>query len=311
MPIAQLLDTLAIEPIVVLGIVLAALLYGVGLGYAVRHGLAPHHASWQTVAFYAGLLTMLLALNGPLDQLAHQLFWAHMLQHELLTLLVAPLLLLGAPLMPFWRVVPLGARREMLRWAMARVWPRRVGERVAHWLGQPRVSWVLFIAVFTVWHIPALYDLALTNSSVHGAEHLSFLGAALLFWAQIVPSRPLRRRMRYLPQLVYVAASAMAMNGLAALYMYSTAPLYPYYATLVRPAGTVSALVDQHIAGAVMDVPGTVLFFVAVCALMALWLRDDEHATDDPARPSSGRWSARPTSGAASGAAAGAAGGDS
>lgn len=302
MNLNALLVGLAIQPLVVLGTLLAGVLYAVGLKYAQRRGLASHHAAWQTVAFYGGLLILLIALDGPVAQLSSQFFWEHMLQHELLMLLVAPLLLLGAPLMPLWRVAPLGMRRGLLHWAMVQVWPRRVFEYLGRWLGQPWVAWILYVGVFGIWHEPAFYDLALTQQPLHVLEHLTFLATALLFWAQIVPSPPLRRRMSYLRQAVYVIGSAMAMNGLAALYMYSTAPLYPYYVRLPRPAGMISALVDQHIAGAVMDVPGTVLLFVAACALVALWLREDERTTDESTRPSAGRWGVPQPSGVAAGA---------
>jgi cytochrome c oxidase assembly factor CtaG len=185
---------------------------------------------------------------------------------------------------------------------MLRVWPRRVAELVGHWFGLPWVAWVLYVGVFATWHVPVLYDLALTYPLLHVVEHISYLGTALLFWAQVVPSPPLRRRMSHLRQAMYVVGSAMAMNGLAALYMYSVTPLYPYYARLPRPVGMVSALVDQHIAGAVMDVPGTVLLFIAVSTLILLWLRDDERATDEPARPAAGRWHDERVPGAAAGA---------
>lgn len=298
MNLPALLAGLSIEPTVVAGLLIAALLYWWGARYSAQHGMARHHRWWQSLAFYLGLLVVFVALNGPLDVMAGQFFWAHMLQHELLILGAAPLLLLGAPLMPLWRAVPLGARRGSLGWAMTQRWPRRLAETLAHWLGGPRVAWVLFTAVFIVWHLPALYDLALRVEPVHVLEHMMFLGVALLFWAQVVPSVPLRRRMGYLAQAIYVGSSAMVMNGLSAVYMYSTAPMYPYYAALPRPAGVISALVDQHIAGAVMDVPGTVLIFVAISALILLWLRDDERHEDTGVRPSGGRWTTLPPSGA-------------
>jgi cytochrome c oxidase assembly factor CtaG len=142
-----------------------------------------------------------------------------------------------------------------------------------------------------VWHLPALYDLALRSQAVHALEHALFLGTALLFWAQVVPSLPLHRRLPYMGQAIYLGSSAMVMNVLAAVYMYSTQPLYPYYAALARAAGGLTVMEDQHVAGAAMDVPGTLLFFGAIIGLVALWLREDERApADTGVRPSAGRW---------------------
>jgi putative membrane protein len=286
------------EPTVMLGVGIAAVLYVVGTRYSAQHGLARHHYWWQTVAFFSGLLVVVVALASPIDSLSAQLFWVHMLQHELLTMVAAPLLLLGAPLMPLWRALPLGARRSSLSWALKRGWPIRVGDTIAHFLSRPLVAWLLFVTVFSVWHVPALYDLALEQQPVHVLEHGLFLGAALLFWAQVVPSWPLRLRMSYLGQALYLVASALGMNVIAAVFMYSTGPIYPYYATLIRSTGAMSVVVDQHFAGAVMDVPGTILLFGAISALLVLWLRDDERASaaadarvDTRTYTGAGRWS--------------------
>lgn len=276
MNIPTLLTQWSFEPSVMLGLLLAGGLYALGLRYSARRGLLPHHRWWHTAAFFGGLFVVFVALESPLDSLVTQLFWVHMLQHELLTLLAAPLLVLGAPLMPLWRAVPLAARRKALGGVFGRTWAARIVTAIGRALGSPVFAWVLFVGVFTAWHLPSLYDLALEQQPVHVLEHLLFLGTAVLFWAQVIPSRPLHLRLNYLWRAVYIGTSAMASNFLAAVYMFSTAPLYPYYADLHRPAGAISTLVDQHIAGAVMDVPGTILFFIAIVALIALWLREDE-----------------------------------
>jgi len=65
-----------------------------------------------------------------------------------------------------------------------------------------------------------------------------------------------------------------------ALFVFSTGPMYPYYAALPRGAGALSVLADQHLAGAAMDLPGTVVFFIAIIALLGFWLQEDERAPD-------------------------------
>jgi putative membrane protein len=292
-----LLTGWSFEPAVTLGIAAAGLMYWRGVRYAARRGLARRHRWWHSAAFVGGLLVVLIALESPIDTWSDQLFWVHMLQHELLTLVAAPLLLLGAPLMPLWRAVPLAGRRTSLGWALKQGWVIRLGDRLARFLGRPLIAWLLFVLVFNLWHVPALYDLALEHQPIHILEHLLFLGTALLFWAQIIPSRPLRRGLSYLRQALYLGSAAVEMNLIAATFMYSTGPIYPYYAALARPAGTISVVVDQHFAGAVMDVPGTILLFVAICGLLALWLREDERApaaADPRMYTGAGRWRTDP-----------------
>jgi cytochrome c oxidase assembly factor CtaG len=294
MNIQALLTGWVFEPAVILGIAIAGLMYWRGVRYSAEHGLARRHRWWHSLAFTCGLLVVLIALESPIDTQAGQLFWVHMLQHELLMLVAAPLLLLGAPFLPLWRSIPLRARRTGLSWALKQGWPVRIGTSIAHFFRRPLVAWLLFVLVFSLWHVPALYDLALEQPPIHVLEHGLFLGSALLFWAQIIPSWPVRRRLSYLRQALFLGAAAVEMNLIAAFFMYSTGPIYPYYAALSRPAGAISVVVDQHFAGAVMDVPGTVLLFVAISALLALWLREDERApaaaADIRSYAGAGRW---------------------
>jgi putative membrane protein len=271
-----------VQPTVVLGVGITAVLYELGVRYSRLHGLAKHHQWWNTLSFYLGMLAVLVAVGGPLDAAADTLFWMHMIQHELLMLVAAPLIVFGQPWLVIWRGIPLGGRRAILGQAFRWGWPLRALRALGHGIFNPRLAWALYVGVFLMWHLPALYDLALENVPIHVLEHLLFLVTAVLFWSQIVPSWPLRRSLGYIAQAVYLITSAMVMNGLAAVYMFSTGPIYPYYAALNRPSGGLTVLEDQHLAGAAMDVPGTILIFCIVVTVLWLWLRDDERAAASP-----------------------------
>ncbi len=280
MSIEELLRNWPLDPLVLAGIGVSALLYWQGLRYSKRHGLARHVRPWHSIAFAGGLLTLLLALDSPLDGLADQLLWAHMVQHELLTLVAAPLLLLSQAAWPLWRGVPLPARRSGLKWVLRQGWPRRVFRVIRRPLSSPLVVWVLFTGSFTIWHLPALYDLALEQTPVHIMEHLIFLGTALLFWAQVIPSRHGRLALNFTQRSIYLGAAALHSNIFGAVFVFSTGTMYPYYAALPRSASALSVLADQHLAGAAMDVPGTIVFFIAIIALLGFWLQEDERASD-------------------------------
>lgn len=267
-----------VQPSVILGVGITAALYELGVRYAHAHGLSRHHHWWNSLSFYAGLAVVLVALGGPLDAAADSLFYWHMIQHELLILVAAPLIVFGQPWMALWRGIPLPARRAVLGQAHRRGWPLRALLAAGRFLFRPKVTWLLYVGVFVIWHLPAFYDLALQQVPVHVFEHVLFLATAVLFWSQIVPSWPVHRRLGYIAQAAYLITSAMVMNGLAAIYMFSTAPIYPFYAALPHPAGGLTVLEDQHLAGAAMDVPGTILIFCVVVTIVALWLREDERA---------------------------------
>ena len=111
-------------------VAVAAMLYWVGgRGYR-RAGREPR----RTAAFAAGLVTIVLALDSPIDAYADQLFWVHMLQHVLLLTVAPPLILLGRPWPRMWRALPLQRGRRV-----GRTLARRAGRRrCARWRGRSR-----------------------------------------------------------------------------------------------------------------------------------------------------------------------------
>ena len=114
---------------------------------------------------------------SPLHALSEWLFSAHMLQHELLMLVAAPLLVIGRPLAVWIWAFPADARAAIgaavrSRWIKA-PW---------QWLTAPAVAWTLHAAALWCWHAPRFFEAALARPGIHTLQHASFLGSALLFW---------------------------------------------------------------------------------------------------------------------------------
>jgi cytochrome c oxidase assembly factor CtaG len=236
----------------------------------------------------AGLLTVFVALESPVDVWAGTYLWAHMAQHILLLYVAAPLLLFGAPLMPIWRAVPLEARRKSLRWLMLHPRPRRVVLALGRLIENPRVAWVLFVGGFIAWHTPPLYDAALLHPAVHYLEHLCFLVTGLLFWSQVIASAPLKPRMAYPAQAAYVFLAGFVTEFVSMALIYSNRPVYSYYLHVPRPAGAPSALIDQTAAAAIMNVTDLLLYGTIFMLLLWFWiekaLREDAEG-EDPGTP--------------------------
>lgn len=276
------------EPPVLIGVLVAAALYLRGLRYGLRAGLTRSVSWWRVASFAGGLAGIIIALESPIDAWSQQYLWAHMVQHELLIFVAAPLLLFGAPLWPFWRAIPLGGRRQSLRWFMRHPRPRRVALGVGRFVFAPRTVWALFVGDFLIWHLPVLYDLALRNQTIHDLEHLSFLGTSLLFWAQMIPSHPLKPRMSYVRQAMYLVAAGMVMMFVSLILVYSNQPVYSYYQALPHPAGSLPLDVDQTTAGALMNVTGMIIFGATFMALAWFWLGDDERRSAELPPPGPG-----------------------
>jgi cytochrome c oxidase assembly factor CtaG len=232
---------------------------------------------WRGTYFLGAILTLLFASSAPFDILSSRLFWVHMIQHLLLLIIIAPLLVAGAPLLPLWLGLPRWTRRLVRVSSMLKV--GSPFHRFGHWLRQPVVSCGLLIVGMWAWHWPALYDLALTNAAIHDwCEHLTFLAVSFLYWTQVIPSPPLRLRLGYLGRMAYLGIAIAQNVVLAVLLGFAPAPLYAPYAHLVNTPGGFSALADQRLGAGIMWTVGDFPFIGAICILVMIWLATQ---TDD------------------------------
>jgi cytochrome c oxidase assembly factor CtaG/ferredoxin len=237
---------------------LIALLVTAGIylrGWIVLH--SHDGRSWhfgRLAALLGGLAAIYLALASPIEPFAALLLSVHMLQHMLLMMVAAPLVLLAAPLVPLLRGLP----RTVLVYWVAPLLSTKPLHGLFHRLTHPLAALPLFIAATWLWHLPPLYDLALRSNAWHYAQHLSFLAAALLFWYPVV--RPYSGQPLWL-LLPYLLLADLSNTVLSAVLTFSERVLYPYYAQVPR-LGEFSVLEDQSAAGVLMWVPGSLAFLL-------------------------------------------------
>ena len=230
-----------------------------------RTAAATRHERWRRWAFIVAIVTAGVALVSPLDALSGSLASAHMVQHLLLTVVVAPLLVLSAPTAALLRGLPRFLRVELHQLHRTRVHPARIAR--AH----PVPLAVAHTATLWFWHASAPYELALRNDLVHRVEHATFLLTALASWAALVPV--LRRRhppQVGTPVLVLFALSVQS-SILGALLTFSRAPWYPSYGDRSAAWG-LTPLEDQQLAGSIMWVPGGVTYLAAGLAATIVWI---------------------------------------
>lgn len=261
------------EPVVLIGVDVAAVLYVVG-GIGRPRSHRPDSGPWRAIAFWLGLLSILLALQSPIEILARQLFWMHMVQHLLLMVVAAPLLALAAPWTRLWRALPLGVRRSVARPLFLH--PRLAALRwIYRQVARPGVIWVLSTANLWLWHLPPLYDLTLRNHLVHHLEHGLFLGLGLAFWAHVFDQHPFHAPLGTLARASYVFFAMVQSWGLAATLSFATGPFYAYAQLPSRPGG-ISALTDQQLGGGMMWVPGAITYSIVFVALLFQWLAEED-----------------------------------
>jgi cytochrome c oxidase assembly factor CtaG len=237
-------------------------------------------ARWRACSFYAGLAMIILALEGPVESNSSTLLWVHMLQHVLLLSVAAPLIALGAPWMSIWRPLPVGARRTI-----AKTVARSPALAPVRWLGRNLAKpWPALIACsanLALWHVPAMYDLALRHQGVHVLEHLTFLVSGVLLWIQVLESPPLRQRLPLSTRVFYVLAFDVVCWILSLVLAFASHPLYPAYAHLAHRPGGLSALADQQLAGGVMLGLGSLAATVYVFYGLYRWLGAPRESSPD------------------------------
>ena len=252
------------ELVVVALLIAAALAYGVGAHrLAVRRGVRANGQRRDLACFAAGLAVLAGTLLGPLDAAAGRSFALHMVQHEALMLLAAPLLVLGRPLAHWSWAVP-RPRRHALRRVATRaralgVWRACTGVTGAS---------VLQALALWAWHLPAWFDAALAHAGVHVLQHLTFLAAALCFWWSVL--RPGPARVTAPPAIAALFVTTIATGALGALLTFASTP---WYAGAAPPPWQLSALEDQQLGGLIMWIPGGTAYMIVALLLAGRVLR--------------------------------------
>lgn len=248
-------------PFVVAGLLASGAVYGRGArALWARAGAGRGLPPWRARAFYAALSTLAIALLSPLDAAAAALFSAHMMQHLLLVMVAAPLLVLGDPGTMLWAASPSNRR------AIGRVWRRASTIRLV-WdrVTRPAAAISLHVFALWVWHAPVLYESAVRHESLHALEHATFLATALLFWWPLL--RPHGRRMRAPAAVAYLFAATLQCTLLGAIIALARHPWYSVHLATTGPWG-LSPLEDQQLAGLIMWVPAGVVYLLPLVVLL-------------------------------------------
>ena len=246
------------EPTLIAGVVVAVGLYMMRLQSPALKSVQVRPRLLQPLSFLAGVTLVFIALGSPLDVGAERLFALHMLQHVTLSTWAPPLILIGltAPMIePLFRWQPLGS------------WLRVVTH--------PLVGAPAFILNMWFWHVPPVYEIAVTEASVHYVMHISFLATGLLFWWTLTtPIRslhPLTTGWR----LFYIFFTGFPMMILAFALVATPTVLYDYYEQQPRLWG-ISALTDQQLGGAIMGTLGELTIFIPFTLLFLRLMADEE-----------------------------------
>ena len=215
----------------------------------------------HSLYFGLGLLTIWVALETPIDTISdYYLDSVHMLQHVMLGFVAPPLLLLGLSPQMVGRIVRVPGVRE---------------------LTEPIPAQLIAGVVMIVWHVPWLYDATLHWEELHIMEHLTFIAAGVvLYWPILeATSAHARWQMSAGAKLLYMLVATLPQDGVALVLLFSRVPFYDFYVHVPRLVPSLTPLIDQTLAGAVLMILGKATLTVAGLAVFFRWF-GAEHRSD-------------------------------
>ena len=227
-------------------------------GGGVGGGGEPAVTRRQVGCFVAGLAAIFVASDWPVHDLAEgYLYSVHMVQHMLITLVAAPLVLLGTP-----------------AWMLRRLLPGPL-VRVVRQMARPVPNLVQFNAILVLSHWPFWVNGTLRNHPLHFVAHALLLLSALLMWMVIVSPLPEVPRSRPPMQMLYLFLQTLLPTVPASFLTFGSKPLYSFYETVPRLYGW-TALSDQQVAGLIMKLVGGFYLYAIIAVIFFRWFGDEE-----------------------------------
>jgi len=209
------------------------------------------HAYW----FGAGILSFYLAVGSPLDPLGENyLFFAHMIQHNIL-MYVSPLFML------------LGIPHENLDEFLER---NPITQKFLKFLVHPIIAGLLFTMVFSFWHIGVFYEAAIRDKTLHMAEHLSMFFTSVLMWWPLCSKSKYIPALSFGPQMLYVLALMLGQTPIFAILTFSKDVLYDTYFYAERIMN-ISPLEDQKTGGVLMKLANMIVSVSVLSSIFYRW----------------------------------------
>jgi putative membrane protein len=230
------------------------------LGHAWLAGQVTDAQRKHTLYFGLGLVVLWFALETPIDTISdYYLDSVHMVQHILLGFVAPPLMLLGLSPQMVGRIV------------------RMPGVRA---ITEPVPAQLIAGLVMIGWHIPPLYDATLYSGGLHVVEHVTFIAAGVVLYWPMLAATSAHARWQMSPgaKLLYMLVATLPQDGVALALIFSRVPFYEYYTHAPRLVASLTPLIDQTVAGAVLMVLGKATMAVAAIAVFVKWFGSEQRA---------------------------------
>ncbi|WP_188456538.1 cytochrome c oxidase assembly protein [Virgibacillus oceani] len=247
-----------LNPLLILGLVAVFVIYlwamrKVSIKHEVRHKLG------KKIAFLLGLLTTYLSLAGPVSIYANNLvFSAHMLQQAMMYIAMPMLILLGMP-----RVFYEFLDKRLLKIKIMRIFK------------SPLISALLFNLLWSLYHIPVIYEYIWQQLFLLETSHLVINSAAFMMWIHVLAPQGLVNNMSYLMKIGYMFLDGVLITPACALIIFANDVLYSsiYQAPLMFSFSTPQD--DQQLGGILMKIIQEIFYGAAIAYTFFKWAREE------------------------------------
>ncbi|ALS78174.1 cytochrome c oxidase assembly factor CtaG [Planococcus kocurii] len=236
--------------------------------------------------FVTGIILLYIIKGSPVDLYGHILFTMHMIQMALLLLLIPPLLIMGIPTYLWRAFINLPVVKPLF-----------------NFFTNPMLALILFGMVFSLYHIPMVFDFVKQDMLIHGVTNVILFTSAIFYWWPVVNKMEGMHKFHGLKKLGYLFGLSVLMTPACALIIFSGTPFYATYTdgeawlqamALCVPAGTLSqlnlsgpelfstmsAIEDQRTGGITMKVLQELVFTGFLWLVFYEWLRNETENAD-------------------------------
>ncbi|KKI93769.1 cytochrome C oxidase assembly protein [Bacillus sp. SA1-12] len=235
----------------------------------------------QKLLFISSIAALYISKGSPVDLLGHIMFSAHMTQMAILYLVVPPLLILGIPV-----------------WLWKAMIYRPVIKPLMKLFTNPIIALILFNGVFSLYHVPLVFDFVKTDPVYHAAMTIIIFFTAMFMWFPLLNTLPGWKSLTGIKKVGYIFADGVLLTPACALIIFASDPMYATYSepqawvnalALCVPADMLSGLnltgpemfntlpliEDQQLGGVLMKIIQEIVYGTILAYIFFQWARKE------------------------------------
>lgn len=243
----------------------------------------------QHIFIYTALFLLYAVKGSPIDLLSHIMLTAHMTQMAVYLLIFPILIIKGIPV-----------------WIWEKIIHAPISGAIMKILTKPVISLVLFNLLFSLYHIPVVFDFSKSSAWAHTSiSVILLLSAFIMFLPVLSPVKELDK-ITPLLKIGYILAGSVLILPACVLIIFADTPLFASYSSdgawlqalsLCVPADVLQGfssaigpemftnmdtLFDQQLGGIIMKTIQEVVYGVLYGTIFFKWFNNRDNRKIDP-----------------------------